>query len=153
MIGSIDKIILERRQFKLETINLVRSPLVSHTFLFYTSTVAIAVQTIKPEKRKQCPLKNKDSVCSSFWFISLLQIMDVDDEDLYGPDAFETPTVTTTKEPNKHKEMVKEQNEEDDMEDVYEDDDLVRHLIPFFCRKSSLVLLIINLVNNKHPEW
>lgn len=79
--------------------------------------------------------------------------MDVDDEDLYGPGAFETPTVTTTKEPNKPKEVVKEQNEEDDMEDVYEDDDLVCHLIPFFCRKSSLVLLIINLVNNKHPEW
>ena len=49
--------------------------------------------------------------------------MDVDDEDLYGPDAFETPTIAT-KEPIKPKEATKEQNDGEDMEDVYEDDDL-----------------------------
>lgn len=55
--------------------------------------------------------------------------MDIDDEDLYGPDAFETPTITT-KEPTKSKETVKEQDE-NEMEDVYEEDDLVCRLIPF----------------------
>ena len=54
--------------------------------------------------------------------------MDIDDEDLYGPDAFDTPTATTTKESVKPEKASEEQNEagkEEDMEDVYEDDDLV----------------------------
>jgi Fip1 motif protein len=65
-----------------------------------------------PNKSAHCPWK------------TTTKRMDVDDEDLYGPDAVETPQITI-KEHAKPREMSEREDEgEEGVEDVYEEDDL-----------------------------